>query len=108
MALVTGGASGLGRATVERFLANGSKVILCDINIAEGDKIARAHENVIFVPTDVTSEDDVQNALNIAQNSYGGLDLVVNCAGISHAEKVYDVGRKKLHSIEEFTRILTV
>lgn len=105
---MTGGASGLGRATVERFLANGSKVILCDINVAEGEKIAKAHGDVLFVPTDVTSEADVQNALNIAKNSYGGLDVVVNCAGVSHAEKVYDAGRKELHSLEEFTRILTV
>lgn len=105
---MTGGASGLGRATVERFAANGAKIILCDLNKTEGEKIAKAHENVLFVSTDITSESDVQNALKIAADSYGGLNVVVNCAGIAIGEKVYDAGRKKLHSIEDFSRVLMV
>ena len=55
MALVTGGASGLGRATVERFIQQGAKVVLCDLPTSQGKDVAAAlGENCVFAPTDVS------------------------------------------------------
>ena len=55
MALVTGGASGLGRATVERFVKHGAKVVLCDLPTSPGKEVSDASgENCVFAPTDVS------------------------------------------------------
>lgn len=79
---MTGGASGLGRATVERFAAAGSKVLLGDLSTSEGESVAkRIGDNVVFVPIDVTSEKDVTNALDVVKEKFGRLDVAVNCAG---------------------------
>lgn len=105
MALVTGGASGLGRATVERFVQNGTKVVLCDM---KGEELANDNKNIIFVPTDVTSETDVANALNIATTKFGQLNIIVNCAGITLASRMYNPGFKAVHKLDDFIRVLTV
>lgn len=63
--LVTGGASGLGRATVERIVREGGKVTMCDLETSQGAAVASAinSPNCIFVPTDITKTTDVENAL---------------------------------------------
>ena len=63
--LVTGGASGLGRATVERIVREGGKVTMCDLPTSQGAAVASAinSPNCIFVPTDITNTADVENAL---------------------------------------------
>ena len=63
--LVTGGASGLGRATVERIVREGGKVTMCDLPSSQGTAVASAinSPNCIFVPTDITNSQDVENAL---------------------------------------------
>ena len=63
--LVTGGASGLGRATVERIVREGGKVTMCDLPSSQGAAVASAinSPNCIFVPTDITNSQDVENAL---------------------------------------------
>ncbi|EDS40619.1 hydroxyacyl dehydrogenase [Culex quinquefasciatus] len=83
--LVTGGASGLGRATIEHFLRAGSKVILADLPTSAGAELANslASDNVAFAPVDVTSEQDVSRALEQAVARFGRLDVAVNCAGIA-------------------------
>jgi 3-hydroxyacyl-CoA dehydrogenase/3-hydroxy-2-methylbutyryl-CoA dehydrogenase len=81
VALVTGGASGLGKATVERIVRQGGRVILCDLPTSQGEAVAsNASDKIIFAPTDVTSENDVQNALSMAKEKFGKLDVAVNCA----------------------------
>lgn len=105
---MTGGAAGLGRATVERFLQRGAKVVLCDLKSSNGAEIANANSNAIFVPADVTSEADVSNALGICTSKFGQLNVIVNCAGVSISERLYDPAYRKVHSTEEFIRILTV
>lgn len=107
--LVTGGASGLGRATVERFVREGAKVVVCDLPNSEGEKLAKTlGENAVFAPTDVTSENDVNNALGIAQDKFGRLDVAVNCAGIGVACKTFNFKKGVPHRLEEFQRVLTV
>ena len=64
--LVTGGASGLGRATVERIVREGGKVTICDLQTSPGAAVASNinSPNCIFVPTDITKAEDVENALS--------------------------------------------
>lgn len=83
IALVTGGCSGIGLATVERFLADGAQVVVADIQDEKGAALqARFPENLAFVHTDVASEEDIKAAVQTAENSFGGLDILVNNAGM--------------------------
>ncbi|KAL1396965.1 hypothetical protein pipiens_010115 [Culex pipiens pipiens] len=108
--LVTGGASGLGRATVEHFLRAGSKVILADLPSSGGAELAKslASDNVAFAPIDVTSEQDVSRALEQAVARFGRLDVAVNCAGIAFPMRTYDYRQGKAHSLGLFERALLV
>ncbi|KAL8583412.1 hypothetical protein ACOMHN_057868 [Nucella lapillus] len=107
--LVTGAASGLGRATAERFVRQGVRVVLCDLPNSSGQDVAKSlGDNCVFAPTDVTSEADVQQAIAVAQEKFGGLDVAVNCAGIGMAFKTYNFKKDKPHSLEDFARVLQV
>jgi 3-hydroxyacyl-CoA dehydrogenase / 3-hydroxy-2-methylbutyryl-CoA dehydrogenase len=109
VALVTGGASGLGRATVERFARAGSKVILGDLESSHGDKVAKeVGDNVVFVPLNVTSEKDVNEALAVACEKFGRLDVAVNCAGIGVAFKTFNFNKNLPHKLEDFANVINV
>jgi len=87
-ALVTGGASGLGEATVRLFHAQGARLVIADLNEERGSALAaELGERARFIRTDVTSETDVQAAVDLAVSSFGGLHINVNCAGIAEARK---------------------
>ena len=87
--LVTGGASGLGGATTDMVVAAGGRVVILDINEQTGQAKAAQHGGAVrFARTDVTSEDDVQRAVEIAVQSFARIDGVVNAAGIAVAERV--------------------
>jgi len=106
---VTGAASGLGKATVERLVKDGHKVIMCDLPTSQGLNVSESiGSNTKFIPTDVRSETDVQNAVDKCKELHGKLDLIVNCAGISVARKVYNFNKSSAHSLEEFTNVLMV
>src|SRR6266478_1792091 len=106
-AIVTGGASGLGRATAERLVAAGASVALLDRPASAGADVAKAMgQRTIFTPADVTSGDEVGAALQTARDRFGGLDVLVNCAGIGTAMKT--VGRSGPAKLEEFTRVIQV
>jgi NAD(P)-dependent dehydrogenase (short-subunit alcohol dehydrogenase family) len=90
VAMITGGASGMGRATVERFLAEGASVVIADINADNGEakvgELAPAHgDRVRFVRTDVAEEADVAAVVAEALDTFGRLDIVFNNAGIGGA-----------------------
>jgi len=107
--IVTGGASGLGKATAERFIRNGARVILCDLPQSQGAKVAEGLGGECrFAPTDVTSESDVNKTLDMVRESYGKLDLLVNCAGIGVAFKTYNFNKKQPHKLEDFQKVLNV
>ena len=77
-AVVTGGASGLGRATAERLVAAGASVALLDRQASAGADVAKAMgQRAIFTPADVTSGDEVGAALQTAWDRFGGLDVLV-------------------------------
>jgi 3-hydroxyacyl-CoA dehydrogenase/3-hydroxy-2-methylbutyryl-CoA dehydrogenase len=106
-AVVTGGASGLGRATAERLLAAGATVSLLDRPASPGADAAKAMgPRAVFTPADVTSADEVAVALQTAGDRLGGVNVLVNCAGIGTATKTF--GKSGPAKLEEFTRVIQV
>jgi NAD(P)-dependent dehydrogenase (short-subunit alcohol dehydrogenase family) len=104
-ALVTGGASGLGRGTAERLIADGASVVIADLPGSEGAAVADKL-GAVFAPTDVTSEADVRAAVAAAVE-LGPLRAVVNCAGVVDATKV--IGRDgKAADLDRFARIVSI
>jgi NAD(P)-dependent dehydrogenase (short-subunit alcohol dehydrogenase family) len=87
VAVVTGGASGIGRATAERFLDAGWAVVVADLNASKGEELAREHTGArtSFVATDVSSENDVRDVITHAVETFGQLDCMVNNAGVGGA-----------------------
>ena len=106
-AVVTGGASGLGEATVRRLHAAGAAVVIMDRDEERGARLAEELGNaVVFVKTDVTSETDVQAAVERAQ-ALAPLRIAVSCAGIAWAQRT--VNKDGIpHDLGFFTTVLTV
>lgn len=106
-ALVSGGASGLGAATVRLLVRGGARVMIADLNEQTGKALAQElGQAVAFVKMDVTSEKDVQNAVDETVQRHGGLHIVVSTAGIGVAEKL--VGKDGVHDMNKFVRVLRV
>jgi len=84
VAVITGGASGIGRATVELFVAEGAKVVFADVNAAEGEALAaQLGPSTRFRRVDVSQAAEVQALVDFAIETFGGLDIMFNNAGIS-------------------------
>jgi NAD(P)-dependent dehydrogenase (short-subunit alcohol dehydrogenase family) len=107
-AFVTGGASGLGEATARLLAARGAKVAIFDLPRSKGVEVARdIGKGALFVPGDVTSEEQVAAALDQALASFGELRGIVNCAGIGSASRT--VGKDgKPFDLAIFTRTIQV
>ncbi len=104
--IVTGGASGLGAATVRRLLARGARVVIADVNEAAGRSLEEASGGLaVFVPTDVTDEAAMQAAV-AAATALGPLSLLVAAAGIGVAKKI--LGKEGPHPLSDFRRVLEV
>lgn len=89
--LVTGGASGLGESVVRAIVAQGGKVVIADLNESTGQALVNElGDNVRFLRCDVTSGDDVQAAVELAEKEFGGLQGSINCAGIAVVQKLLD------------------
>lgn len=83
VAVVTGGASGIGEATVRRFVSEGARVVIADVQRERGEALgAELGPAVVFVPTDVSREDAVAAAVETAVSRFGSLDVMFNNAGI--------------------------
>ncbi|WP_411286138.1 3-oxoacyl-ACP reductase [Lapillicoccus sp.] len=85
VAVITGGCSGIGLATVERFAEEGARVVIGDLDDARGDEIAQRVDG-LFVHCDVTSKGDVDALFAAAKNTFGSVDVAFNNAGISPPE----------------------
>jgi len=107
--LVTGGASGLGRGTVERLHKHGSKIVILDIPQSTGAELAKKLEkDAIFVPTDVTNDEEVKNAIEKIRKEFGRLDAIVNSAGIGYAFKLYNASKREAKFGERIKHTLDV
>ncbi|MEJ9231693.1 3-hydroxyacyl-CoA dehydrogenase [Peribacillus butanolivorans] len=107
IAVVTGGASGLGAATVRNIIKKGGKAVIFDLSEENGVKmVEELGDSVIFIKTDVTSEGSVLEALEQGIEKFGSINTIVNCAGIAIAEKV--IGRKGTHELKAFSKVVTV
>jgi NAD(P)-dependent dehydrogenase (short-subunit alcohol dehydrogenase family) len=105
--LIPGGASGLGAATARHLAAAGAKVVLADLNAEAGDKFAATLGDAArFVCADVTNEAQIQHAIDVALESFGGLHGLVNCAGVAPGERV--VGKNGPHRLETFSRVINI
>jgi len=102
--IVTGGASGLGEGTARMLAAHGAKVVIADLQVAAGQKVA-AEIGGVFVKCDVSQEADGQAAVAAATGA-GKLMGLVNCAGIAPASKT--VGKDGAHALGLFTKTIMV
>jgi len=106
-ALVTGGASGLGRATVEALHAAGAGVVIVDLPHSQGETFAKElGDRARFAPADVTNTDEVTAAVATAVESFGGLHIAVNCAGIGWAQRTVD--KNGPHDLGVFETVIRV
>lgn len=106
--LVTGGASGLGEAVVRAIAAQGGNVVIADLNSETGQALAsELGDNIRFVRCDVTSGDEVQAAVDLAEQDFGGLQGSINCAGIAVVQKLLDRENNPA-DLEAFTRGVTI
>jgi NAD(P)-dependent dehydrogenase (short-subunit alcohol dehydrogenase family) len=105
VAVVTGGADGIGRAIVERFVKEGAQVVLADVDSAKAAAVvAPLGPQALFRQTDVAQPDQIQDLVSFALESFGGLDVMVNNAGVSGA--LY--GRFLDDDFADFSRIMAV
>ena len=100
-AIVTGASSGLGNATAATLAAKGARVFGLDLDVSN----APALDNVVYIKTDVTSEDDVRHAVALAAEQ-GPLRIVVNCAGIGPSACI--LGRSGVHDLGLFAKIVHI
>ncbi len=106
-ALVTGGASGLGKASAKSIISSGGKVAIIDLDEEKGNNLEKEMgDNSVFIKADVSSEDDIIKAIDIAINRLGPINTVVNCAGILKAGKT--VGKKGPFKMESFEKVIKV
>ncbi|WP_174189611.1 3-hydroxyacyl-CoA dehydrogenase [Nocardia barduliensis] len=106
VAAVTGGASGLGLATVRELHGKGAKVVIIDLPSSSGEAVAKElGDGVVFAAADVTNEEQITAALDAAQE-LGELRVAVNCAGIGNAIKT--VGKNGAFPLADFTKVINV
>ena len=107
VALVTGGASGLGEATTLALVSAGARVAILDLPISAGEKVAaEIGSSAIFCPCDVTHADQIEAAIAKTAQSFGPITIGVNCAGIGWAQRT--VMREGPHSLDAFIRVVQV
>ncbi len=106
-AIVGGGASGLGEATARLLHAAGAHVVIADMNEERGQALAtELGDRAAFVPTDVTDESAVQEAVRVATAQPVTLRIAVSCAGIGWAGRV--VGKRGAHELDPFETVIRV
>ena len=108
-ALVTGGASGLGEATVRRYHDHGANVAILDMNDERGEALAtELGDRVQYFSGNVTDEDSVAAIIEATADAFGALHIGNNYAGIGSAHKTYDKKKNAPHPLDVFKRVLDV
>lgn len=107
VAVVTGGASGLGRATVERYVANGMKVAIFDLNDELGNAVAsELGDSVVYHNVNVSGEDSVQQAVDAVMEKFGAIHVVNNYAGIGIAAKT--LSKRGPMPLDQYKKVVEV
>lgn len=103
VAIVTGGARGMGESHVRRFVEEGAKVVFTDINEEVGEKLAsELGDSTLFVKHDVTDEAGWQEVIEKAEAAFGPVNVLVNNAGISMSKSIFDM------SVEDYKKIIDI
>lgn len=103
VAIVTGGARGMGESHVRRFVEEGAKVVFTDINEEVGEKLAaELGDNALFVKHDVTDEAGWQEVVEKTEAAFGPVNVLVNNAGISMSKSIFDM------SVEDYKKIIDI
>lgn len=106
VAIVTGGASGIGLATVKAFLDKGAKVVLADYNEEAGASVEKdlkeKYDNVLFVKTNVAEESEVENLVAETVKQFGKLDIIFNNAGVGVQKPTHGL------TAEEYKRVIAI
>ncbi len=106
-ALVTGGASGLGEASVRRLVSLGANVVIVDRDAERGEIVAKELGDMTrFAKADVTSEADIQSAIDVAKSAFGGVNILVNCAGVGMAMRT--TSKNGAHPLEIFETVIKI
>ena len=107
IAIITGGASGLGAGAAKRFAEMGARVMIIDRDADKGsDLAADLGDSARFIQADVTSENEVQRALAQAPAEFGGLNTLINCAGVGLAMRT--TSSRGPHSLELFESVIRI
>ena len=107
VAIITGGASGLGEACVRALLGEGGKVAILDFAEERGQKVAsELGDAALFCLTDITKEEDVQAAIDKTVEAFGAVHIAVNCAGVGIPAKV--LGKEGPMSMGHFNKVVQI
>lgn len=103
VAIITGGAAGMGEAHVHRFIDEGAKVVLTDVNVEKGQALAeKLGDNALFIEHDVTDEAGWEKVVAAAEETFGPVNILVNNAGISPVLSV------EHSSIDEYMNVVNI
>lgn len=107
VAVVTGGASGLGEASIRTLVKGGAKAAIFDLAADNGESLAAdIGDNVIFCMTDVTDEKSVREAIEKTVQAFGAIHIAVNCAGVGTPAKV--LGKEGPMNMAQFSRVVEI
>ncbi|MFS0553851.1 SDR family NAD(P)-dependent oxidoreductase [Brevibacillus sp. 179-C9.3 HS] len=107
VAIVTGGASGLGLATVTRLVEKGAKVVIFDVNEAKAkEAVDQLGDDVCYALVNVADDESVQQGINETLEAFGAIHICVNCAGVGTAGKT--IGKKGVLPLEAFTKVVGI
>jgi NAD(P)-dependent dehydrogenase (short-subunit alcohol dehydrogenase family) len=107
VAVITGGASGLGAANVQPLAEAGARVVVLDVNTEAGTRLAAAYgDRCWFVKTDISSAADTDVALQQAEDKFGSLHILINCAGVGTAGRV--VSKQGPLPLDVFERVIRI
>lgn len=106
---ITGGVSGLGEGCSRLIVEKGGNVIMVDINSTKGNKIAKelGDKHSLFVKTDVTKEESVQNSINLGLKKFGSIYGCINCAGVGYPRRVLSKSGK-VHPLAPFKKVIDI
>lgn len=107
VAVITGGASGLGQATVEMLVEKGAKVVIFDLDEAKGNAlVGKLGDSVRFQKVDITEEDSVKAAVEYAVDTFGTVHICVNCAGVGTPGKT--IGKKGILPLDKYKQVIEI